>query len=157
MEIGVRRQFDLDERALGAADRGKKIVGRKRLADLRRAHVERGHAIGFKPDAHGKSASAENIRPLHAGERGQPRLDDAGEVVGDFVRLQNIGGEAEIGGRELGVRRLDVDHRHFSFRGQIVALLVDLGTDFGERLVRIVIEFQLRRDGREALRALRFR
>ncbi len=148
-------QVDLDERTLGAADRRKKIIGRERLADLRRADVERGHPIGFKPDAHGEGAPAENLRPLHAGERGQPRLHDAGEVVGDFVRLQNIGGEAEIGGSVLGVGRLDVDHRHFSFRGQIVPLLIDLRTDFGERLVRVVIEFQVRRNGRDALRTLR--
>ena len=84
----------------------KIIVGRERLAHLRRADVERGHAIGLQPDAHGKGAPAENLRALHAGDRGQPRLDDAGEVVGDLVRLQDIGGEAEIGRSELGVGRL---------------------------------------------------
>ena len=70
-------RFDLDERALGAADRGEIIVGRQRLADLRRADVERGHPVRLEPDAHGKGAPAENLRPLHAGDRGQPRLDDA--------------------------------------------------------------------------------
>ena len=155
MEIGVRRQVDLDERTLGAADRGKEVVGRERLADLRRAYVERGHPFRLEPDAHGKGATAENLRPLHAGERGQPRLDDAGEIVGDLVRLQNIGGEAEIGGCELGIGRQDVDHRNFSFRGQIVPLLIDLGADLGERLVRIVVEFEVRRNRRGALRTLR--
>ena len=66
------------------------IVRRQRRADLRRADIERRHPIRFQPDAHGEGAAAENLRPLHAGDRGQPRLDDAGEIIGDLVRLQNV-------------------------------------------------------------------
>ena len=70
---------------------------------------------------------------------------------------ENVGGEAEISGGELRVAGIDVDHRHLGFRRQIVADLVDLRADFGERLVRVVVQLQPRGDGREALRALRSR
>ena len=128
----------------------RKLLSRKRAADLVRADVERGQPVGLQPDAHGESASAENVRPLHAFERGQARLHDAHEIIRDFVRLQNVRGEAQIGRGELGIGGLDGDDRHLRFRRQIVADRVDLRADFGKRLVRVVIQLQLRRDGREA-------
>ena len=56
---------------------------------------------------------------LHAADRGQARLDEADEIIGYLVRLKDVGGEAQIGGGELRVGRLDVDDRDFGFRREI--------------------------------------
>ena len=155
-EIGVRGQVDLDQLALGLADRGEIVVCRQGRAHLRRTDVERRQAVGLEPDAHGEGPRPEDIGALHALERRQPRLHDAHDVVGDFVLLEELRGEAQVGGGELAVGRLDVDDRHLRFRRQVAANLVDLGSDLGQRLGGVVVEAQPRADGRDALRALRF-
>ena len=144
-QVGVGGQVDLDERALGAADGGEVVVGGQRLTHLDRADVERGHALGLEPDAHGEGAGAEDVGALHAFDGGKARLDDAHQVVGDLVLLEHVGPEAEIGRGELAVGRLDVDDRHLGVRRQIAADLVDLGADFRERLDGVVVELQARR------------
>ena len=138
-QIGVRRQIDLDERTFRVADGGEKIIRRELFADLIRADVERREPVGFQPDAHRKSASAQNVRALHAFERGQARLHDAHEIIRDLVRLQNVRRETQIAPGELRIGGLDVDDRHFGFRRQIVADLIYLRIDFRKRLVRVVI------------------
>ena len=77
---------------------------------------KRRHPVRLHPDAHGKSAPAENVRFLHAADRGQARLHQTHEIIGYLVRLQDIGSETEIGGGKLRVGRLDVDHRDFRLR-----------------------------------------
>ena len=77
-QVGVGGQIDLDQRTLGLAHGGQKVVGRQGLAHLDRADVEGGHAIGFEPDAHGKGAGAEDIGALNAFDGRKPRLDDCG-------------------------------------------------------------------------------
>ena len=62
VQVGVGRQIDLHERALGAADRGEIVVRRQRCADLRRADVQCRHLGRLQPDAHGERARAENLR-----------------------------------------------------------------------------------------------
>src|ERR1022692_4524580 len=42
-----------------------------------------------------KVRPAENVRALHARQRGEPRLDHAHEIVGDLVRFQNVRREAQ--------------------------------------------------------------
>ena len=103
VEIGVGGEVDLDERALGGADGGEVIVGGERGADLGRADVERGHDLGLEPDAHREGAGAENLGALHAGHGGEARLNDADEVVGDLTLVEDIRGEAKVGGGKLGV------------------------------------------------------
>ena len=93
VQIGVRGQVDLKQRTFGVADGGEKIISRKRVADLGRADVERRHPLRLHPDAHREGASAENVRFLHAADRGQTRLHQPHEIIGDFVRLQNVRGE----------------------------------------------------------------
>ena len=153
--VGVGGQIDLDHRALGLADGGQEVVGGQGLTHLHRADVEGGHAGGVEPDAHGKGPRPQHLGPLHALEGGKPRLDDANQIIGNLVLRQDIGGEAEIGRGELGVRRLDVDDGDFRLGRQIAAHLIDLGTDLGQGLDRIVVEPQAGADRRPALGTLR--
>ena len=96
------------KRSFGIADRREKIIVlASAVRTFGRADVKRRHPVGFEPDAHGESAPAENIRPLHAADRGKAGLHDPDEIIGHFVRLENVGGKAEIGRGELRVRRLD--------------------------------------------------
>ena len=113
VQIGVGGEIDLKQRTFGVADGREIIVSRQRASYLGRAHVERGHAIRFHPNPHGEGAAAENIGALHAADRGQARLDQAHEIIGHLVRLENVGSETEIGGSDLRIGRLDFDDRNF--------------------------------------------
>ena len=155
-QVGVGGEVDLDQRPLGLAHGGEEVVGGQRLAHLGRADVEGRHPVRLEPDAHGEGAGAENIGPLHPFDGREPRLNDADQVVGDLVLLEDVGGEAQIGRGELAVGRFDVDDRHLGLRRQIAADLVDLGADLGQGLGGVVVELQAGGDGREALGALGF-
>jgi hypothetical protein len=154
-QVGVGGQVDLDERALAPAECGQEVVRRKRLAHLGRADVQGRHPLGFEPDPHGKGAAAEDVGPLHPGDGRQARLDDAREIVGDLVLLQDAGGEAQIGRGEFAVGRLDVDRGHLGLGRQIAPHLVDLGADLGQGLGGVEVEPQARLDGGKAEGALR--
>ena len=138
-QIGVRRQIHLHQRTLRVADRREKIIGRKHLPDLIRIDAERRQPVGLQPDAHGECAAAQQVRALHAFERGEARLHNARQIIGDLIRLQQVRGKTQVGGGELRVGGLNVDCRHLGFRRQIVAHLVDLGIDFRQRLFAVVI------------------
>ena len=154
-QVGIGGQVDLDERPLAPAEGGQEVVRGQRLAHLGRADVEGGHPLGLEPDPHGKGAGAEDVGPLHPGDGRQARLDDAHQVVGDLVLLQDVGGEAQIGRGELAVGRLDVDHRHLGLGRQVAAHLVDLGADLGQGLGGVVVEPEAHLDGGKAEAALR--
>ena len=138
-QIRVRRQIHRDQRTFRLADGGKKIVRRQRRADFIRTDVERREPVRFEPDAHRERASAEDVRRLHAFERGQARLHDAREIIRDLVRLQNVRSETQVARGELRIRRGDGQRGNFRLGRQIVADLIHLGADFGERLFGIVI------------------
>ena len=89
-QVGVGGQIDLDVRTLALAEGGQEIVGGQCLAHLGRADVERRHAIGLEPDAHCKGAGAQDVRPLHAPDGRQAGLDNAHQVFGDLVLLQQV-------------------------------------------------------------------
>ena len=72
LQIGRRRDVDLDERALGLADRREVVVGGERRADLRRADPERRHPIGLEPRAH-----RERARPPRISARCTPWIADS--------------------------------------------------------------------------------
>jgi hypothetical protein len=74
----------------------RKLFAASASADLVRADVERREPVGLEPDAHGERASAQDVRALHAFERGQARLHDAHEIIRDLVRLQNVRRETQI-------------------------------------------------------------
>ena len=154
VEVGVRRQVHLNERAFGAAEGGQKVIPPSAVRTWAGLMLRAAIALRLQPDAHRESAAAENFGALHAAERGEAGLDDSGEIIGDLVRLENIGGEAEVAGGELRIGRLDVDYGDLRFRWKVAADLVDLRADLGKCLVRIVIQFEPRGDRRNALRAL---
>ncbi len=66
LQVGVRRQVDLNVGALALPERGEEVGAGQGLAHLGGAHVEGGHPVGLEPDAHGKGAGAEDVGPLYA-------------------------------------------------------------------------------------------
>ena len=154
LQVGVRGEIDGDERAFGLADGGEVVVSRQRTPHLGRADIQRRHAVGLQPDAHGKSPAAEDFGALHAGDSGQSRLNDPREVIGDFIRLEDVRDETQVSRRALRVRAFDVDHRHLGLGRQVAAHLIDLGADLGKRLRRVVIELQPGGDDRASLQTL---
>ena len=76
---------------------------------------------------------------------GELRLHHARQVVGDLVLVELLGGEAEVHGRELVVRRLQRDDRRLGLGRQVVAHLRHLGLDLGEGGVGVVVELQVQR------------
>ena len=105
-QVGIRHQVHGDHRALGGADGGEVVIRAERGADLRRGDIQRGHAVGLQPDAHGEGARAEDIRALHAADGGELRLHDAGQVIGDLVLVEIVRVKAQVHRRELVVARL---------------------------------------------------
>ena len=154
-QVGVRGQVHLDERTLGLADGRQVVVRGERCADLRGADVQGRHAVGLQPDAHGEGAGAQDVGALHALDGGEARLDHAEQVVGDLVLLEELRGEAEVGGGELAVGRLDVEDGDLSLGRQVAPDLVHFGADLGERLGCVVVQAQARSNDRAALLALR--
>ena len=155
-QVRVGGQVDLDECPLAPADGGKEVVGGQGLAYLGGADVLGRHPIGLEPDAHGERAGAEDVGPLYPLDGGKTGLNDAHQVVGDLVLLQDVRTEAQIGGGELAVGRLDVDNRHLRLRGQVATHLVHLGADLGQGLGGIVVKPEAHVDRGEAEGALRF-
>ena len=154
-KVGVGGQVHLDQLALGLAHRRQVVVGGERLPDLGGADVERRHPVGLEPDSHGEGARAEDVRALHAVDGGEPRLDRADQVIGDLILFEELGGEAEVGGGELAVGRLDVEDRDLRLRRKIAAHLIDLGADLGQGLGGVEVEPQAGPDDGDVLLALR--
>ena len=124
-QVRVGREVDLDHRTHGLPERGKVIVRRQSLPHLGGADAERRHPVGLQPHPHREHATAEDVGALDSRKRRQARLDDAHQIIGDLVSLEDVRTEAEVGAGELGIGGLDVKHRHLGFRRQIAANLVD--------------------------------
>src|SRR5690606_31568895 len=119
-----------------------------------RGQVVRGEAVWLEPDAHREGARTLKLRLLDAGDRRQLRLDDAGEVVGDLALVEHIRVHRDVH-RRGAAAFADLDDRVLGALWQLPAQLVDLGRDLGERLVRLLVEAQVRGDRRDALRRAR--
>ena len=121
MQIGVRGQVDLEQRALRVADGGKVIVlaSAVRTSDglMLSAAIRSGFIQTRMAKVRPPRMSAFCTPPI-AVRRG---WTSANEVVRHLVRLKNIGGKAQVGRGKLGVRRLNGDDRNLGFRWQIVA------------------------------------
>ena len=154
-EVGIRREVHRHERAFGLAHGGEVVVSSQGAANLRGADVEGRHAVGLQPNPHRKGPPAQNLGALNPRDRREPRLNDPREVVGDFVRLQNIRDESQVGRRAFRVRALDIDDRHLGLGRKVAAHLVHLRTDLRQGLGRVVIQLQPCRDERAPLRAFR--
>ena len=155
VQVGVRGEIDLDQRALGPARCREVVVGRKCPAHLGRADVEGRHPVRVEPDAHGKGAGPEDVGALDPGDGREPGLDQPHQVVGDLVLLEDAGAETEIGRGEFRVCRLDVDHRDLGLGRQVAAHLVHLGTDLGQGAGGVVVQLQTDTDGGDTLPAFR--
>lgn len=150
-QVGVRREVDPNVRATRRAQRRKVVVRRQCLSDLSRSHATRGHAFAVEPHSHREGASAQDVGALHTWDRTKSRLNDANQVVRDFVLAKKLGREAQVRRCKLTVRGFDVDDRNFGFGRQVAANLVDFGTDLRKRSVGVVVEFQSRPDDRDVL------
>ena len=155
VHIGIGGEVGLHQRTFGTADGGKVIVGGQRRPDLRRTDVQRCHVVRLEPDPHCKGARAEDLNPLYSRDRSQARLHHPSQVVGDLFGRQDLRPEAEIGRGKLRVGRLHTDRRHLGLGRQVVAHLIDLGGDVGERLGGVIVELEPRSDDRDALQTLR--
>ena len=141
LEVGVRDQVDRCHRSLGAAECRQIVVLRQGITSLRWRDAECGHALRLEPDAHRERAIAENLGALHAADGRELRLDNAHEVVGDLILIEIFRREAEVRGRPLTVRRLQIDDRRLGLRRKLVADLRDFRLDLRQRGVRVVVEF----------------
>ena len=155
-QVGVGHEIHRHHRSLRPPERREIVVPRQRVADRRGRDAERRHPVRFQPDPHGERARAENVGALDAADRAQLRLDDARQIVGNLIRIEIVGREAEIDRRELVVGRLEIDDRRLGLRRQIVAHLRDLRLDLRERGIGVVIQLQVDGDRAERLRARRF-
>ena len=127
VHVCVRSQIGLHQRAFGVADRCQVVVGRERLAHLRRADVQSRHAFGPEPDAHGEGTRAEDFNALYPGHCREARLNHADQVVGDLFRREDLRPKAEICGSHFRVGGLHADRGHLGLGGQVVAYLIDFG------------------------------
>ena len=155
VHIGVGSEIGLHQRTLGTADGGQVVVGRQCRPDLRGTDVQRRHVVRLEPDPHRKGARAEDFDPLYPRDRSQAWLNHASKVVGDLFWRQDPRPEAEIGRGEFRVGGLHTDRRHLGLGRQVVAHLIDLGGDVGERLGGVIVELEPRSDDRDALQTLR--
>jgi hypothetical protein len=104
--------------ALGLAHGRKGVVRGQGVAHLRRADVERGHAVGLQPGADGEGAAAQDLGALHAIDGGQARLDNANQIVGDLIVLQDGRAEGQVHRGGLRVGWLQADGRYLGFGGK---------------------------------------
>ena len=145
MQAGRCGEVDLHHLALGRADAGNVVVGGERLTDVGRGQPVCGELLRIEPGAQREHLLAEQLRGLHARYGLQLGLHDAREIIGDLVRRQRIAVEPEIH-RVDGLADLDGQDRLLRPGRQLIEDRVDLGVDFGQRLVGIVVEPQIDRD-----------
>jgi hypothetical protein len=105
--------------------------------------------------ARSEGAVAEDLGPLHAVDRRQPRLDHPQQVIRDLVLLEDRRAERQVHRRDAAVRRLDRDRRDLGLGRQVGADLVDAGADVRERVAGVEVELEPDVDRRQALDALR--
>ena len=65
-QVGVGEQVDLDQVALGLADRGEVVVAPEGRLHVARRQVERRQPVGIDPDPHRELAAALDAHPLDA-------------------------------------------------------------------------------------------
>ena len=133
------------EVAFGLARRRLKVIGADRGGDVAGRNPPRRHPCRVEPQPHRKGLPAENVSRCDAINRGEQRLHDAGQIIGDRRARQFRAGEADIHDRRSLSCRFG-DDRVLQFFRKLEFDLLDLGHDVGERLARIVIETDIGRD-----------
>ncbi len=142
----------MHHRALGGADTGDIVVVGQGGGDVGGGQLVRRQLDRVEPGAQGEILGAEQFRRLHAGNGLQFRLHDADQIIGDLVRLQNVGTEAHIHGVD-GLADRHLQYRLLRARRQLVQHRIDLGVDFGQRLVAVIVQAEIAGDGRERVLA----
>ena len=140
--------------SLRAAQSRDEVVGRERVPHVRGGQAVGGHPGRIEPCPQRELLLAEDLGRLNSLHCLQLRLHDPDEVIRDLVRGQVLAVEPHDHRADVLACR-QADHRLLGLPGKLVQHRVDLGVDLGERLVRIVVQTQVRRDGAHALRARR--
>jgi hypothetical protein len=135
-----RGQVDLQQIVLGLTDAGLNVLPPQRRAHVEGGDVERRHAPGVEPDAHGELLITHDVRPWR--RRESPACAGwhaAHQVVGDLRCAHGVAGEADVHQRPalLGAH---VDHRIQRFAGNLIALAADLGLNLCHGGVAVVVE-----------------
>ncbi len=112
-------QIDLDLLALRPAHRGEEVVACQRRVHVRGAEPDRRQLLRINPDAHGLRPCALEPDPLHAGERAEPRLDAAHQIVRQLRRRHRLGCDADVERRVGAVGTLHLDHRRLGLGRQL--------------------------------------
>ncbi len=154
-QIGVGDQVHRGHRTLRSPERREGVVPGERVAQHRRRNAVSRHEVRLEPDPHGEGPIAEDVGALDAGDRAQPRLNDANQVVGDLVLIEVRRREAEVHRRELRVGVLDLDDRRLGLGRQVVPHLRHLRLDLRQRVVGVVVEAEVDGDRAQPLRARR--
>ena len=152
VHVGGGRQIDADHLALGGTDGRDVVVGRDRVIHIIRGDAVRRHALRVEPGAQRELATADDFRGLYAGQCVEFGLDDPLQVVRQRVVRQRVADKADV--HRIGrLADLHGQDRLLRLRRQLVAHRGDLGVDFGQGPVRVVVQAQGRRNRRDARRA----
>ena len=138
-EPGIGVDVGDREVAFGLPRRRLEVIGADRGGDIAGRNPARRHPRRVEPQPHGKGLPPEDVGRSDTIDRGEQRLHDPGQVIGDCGTRQFRAGEADIHDRRGLARRFDDDWVLRLFR-KLELHLLDLGHDIGQRLARIVVE-----------------
>ena len=141
VQIRTGREVNADHLALGRTDPGQVIVVLQCGRDILCGDAGRGKLARIEPGTQRVLAAAQQFRLLHAGDGLQLGLNHADHVVGDLVGLQRVAVEAEVHAGH-GFAHLYADDRLLGPGRQLVEYRIDLGTDFRQGAVGVVVEAQ---------------
>src|SRR5438876_557705 len=149
-QIGVGKQVDLHQVALGLPHGGEVVVALQRRVHVAGREIERGQPVGVDPDPHGDGPPTEHVHALHAGQRRELGLHVAGEPVGERRNLARRGREAQVERRIRPVGPLHLHHRWLGLGGQLGAHLLQPRGDLCQRRRTVVVQLQVHCDGADA-------
>ena len=155
-QIGVGQQVDLNEIALGLAHGGDVVVAPQGPEDITGREVVRRQPIGIDPDTHGDRTAANDIGPLHAGDRRQLRLERARQPIGDCRNVPLLGRKAQIERRVGTVGALHLDLWRLGLRRKLRPHLLQPCCHLGQRRGAVLIQLQSHRHGADAGTTRRF-
>ena len=138
-EPGIGVDVGDREIAFGLARRRLEVIGANRGGHIAGGNPPRRHPHRVEPEPHRKGLPAENVGRSDAIDRGEQRLHDAGQVIGDRRARQLRASEADIHDCRGLPGRFDND-RVLRFFRELEFDLLDLRHDVGQCLARVVIE-----------------
>ena len=146
-QIGVGEQVDLDEVALGLADRSEIVVALERRLQIAGRQPQCGEAIRIDPHAHRNVAPALVVADaLNAFDRRKLRLHGAQQVIGDRGDAALARVEAQVERRVRPIRALHLDRRRLRLGRQLGAHLLQPGRDLCQRRGAVMVELEVNGD-----------